>query len=316
MSRPLFIAFTGFVVIAIAIAMSFWTLRRDEVVPLPATTTAPAPSAPAPAAEGNALPSFDIVRINPQGETVIAGRAMPRAEVTILDGGKEIGRVIADNRGEWVFVPDQPLPPGSRELSLKAVNPDGTTTETKSAVVLVVPDRAKEKGASLAVKVNPDGSIEILQGPESKEGSGSVSIAGVRYDNQQRLSVTGKASPNAQVQLYLDDKPIGRAQADDQGRWHSAPKAELQAGDHTIRADQVDANGKVIARAEITFTPAGALPADGKVVVEPGNSLWRIARRTYGAGYEYMAIYQANKGQIRDPDRIYPGQVFSLPVHH
>ena len=45
-----------------------------------------------------------------------------------------------------------------------------------------------------------------------------------------------------------------------------------------------------------------------------GNSLWRIARRAYGSGFDYIIIYRANQDQIRNPDLIYPGQVFKLPV--
>src|SRR5208337_4300916 len=120
-----------------------------------------------PPAATSVPPSFDTVRVSRTGETVIAGRAQPRAEVQILDGSQEIGRVIADNRGEWVFVPDHPLPPGSRELSLKATNPNATTGQSDSPVVIVVPDRAKDKYASLAVKIRPDGTIDILQGPEA-----------------------------------------------------------------------------------------------------------------------------------------------------
>ena len=52
---------------------------------------------------------------------------------------------------------------------------------------------------------------------------------------------------------------------------------------------------------------------EGRVVVQPGNSLWRIARRTLGEGMAFSVIYDANKNQIRDPDLIYPGQVFVLP---
>jgi nucleoid-associated protein YgaU len=55
------------------------------------------------------------------------------------------------------------------------------------------------------------------------------------------------------------------------------------------------------------------LPKEGNVTVASGNSLWRIARRAYGNGVDYIAIYQANKGQIRNPDLIYPGQTFKLP---
>jgi nucleoid-associated protein YgaU len=48
-------------------------------------------------------------------------------------------------------------------------------------------------------------------------------------------------------------------------------------------------------------------------VVQPGASLWRIARRTYGDGVHYSLIYEANQSQIRDPDLIYPGQIFTVP---
>ena len=52
---------------------------------------------------------------------------------------------------------------------------------------------------------------------------------------------------------------------------------------------------------------------DGKVIVQPGNSLWRIARRAYGRGAQYTIIYAANAAQIRNPDLIYPGQIFDVP---
>ncbi|MHA6729918.1 LysM peptidoglycan-binding domain-containing protein [Devosia sp. A369] len=53
--------------------------------------------------------------------------------------------------------------------------------------------------------------------------------------------------------------------------------------------------------------------ASGKAIIRRGDNLWTIARRVYGEGIKYTTIYEANTGQIRDPDRIYPGQVFELP---
>lgn len=53
--------------------------------------------------------------------------------------------------------------------------------------------------------------------------------------------------------------------------------------------------------------------ASGKAIIRRGDNLWTIARRVYGEGIKYTTIYEANTGQIRDPDRIYPGQVFDLP---
>ncbi|WP_323013917.1 LysM peptidoglycan-binding domain-containing protein, partial [Devosia sp.] len=49
--------------------------------------------------------------------------------------------------------------------------------------------------------------------------------------------------------------------------------------------------------------------ASGKAIIRRGDNLWTIARRVYGEGFKYTTIYQANTGQIRDPDLIYPGQV-------
>lgn len=53
--------------------------------------------------------------------------------------------------------------------------------------------------------------------------------------------------------------------------------------------------------------------ASGKAIIRRGDNLWTIARRVYGQGIRYTTIYEANSGQIRDPDDIYPGQVFELP---
>ena len=75
--------------------------------------------------------------------------------------------------------------------------------------------------------------------------------------------------------------------------------------------------GMVLARVSLPFSRAEPLTdmAPGTfVIVQPGNSLWRLARRTYGSGFQYAVIFEANRDQIKDPDLIYPGQVFTMPV--
>ena len=49
------------------------------------------------------------------------------------------------------------------------------------------------------------------------------------------------------------------------------------------------------------------------VIIRRGDTLWQIARRVYGQGVRYTTIYLANEGQINNPDRILPGQVFGVP---
>jgi hypothetical protein len=96
-------------------------------------------------AAGTPLPSFDVVRVNPQGQTVIAGRAAPNAEVTVLDGDQVIGKATADARGEFVVVPEKTLQPGNRSLSLIEKVPGKDEAVRSSADVLVaVPEPKRD----------------------------------------------------------------------------------------------------------------------------------------------------------------------------
>ncbi|MCY0147596.1 LysM peptidoglycan-binding domain-containing protein [Hoeflea sp. G2-23] len=62
-----------------------------------------------------------------------------------------------------------------------------------------------------------------------------------------------------------------------------------------------------------TIVQAPLASAPGAVIIRRGDTLWQISRRTYGQGVRYTTIYLANRSQIQDPDRIKPGQVFSVP---
>lgn len=305
----------GLVAVGVAIGLAMFH-DRDE---------APAPSSPAPQAKapgspvlpaGSRLPRFDVVRVNPEGEAVMAGRADPASQVTILDKGAPLGQLKADAKGEWVHVPDQPLAPGTHELTLEMRVEGKPPVPSERVVVLVVPDRPAGKALALAIPREGDGDSTLLQKPGAGDGL-PLAVDTVDYDEEGRLSIAGKAPAGAAVQLYLNQLFLGRALADGNGRWSLKPTAAIEPGLYTLRADQVDPGGKVLNRVEFPFSRAEPPPpemlADGFIVVQPGNSLWRIARRVYGTGFRYTVIYEANQDRIRDPDLIYPGQIFALP---
>ena len=136
------------------------------------------------------------------------------------------------------------------------------------------------------------------------------------YDEEGKVALGGRAPEGSRVELYLDNKPVGGADPGQTGEWRVELGDRVESKRYKMRVDQIAPDGKVVARIESPFFPAGPishLPRDSVVFVQPGNSLWRIARRTYGGGIEYTLIYEANRDQIRDPDLIYPGQVFVLP---
>ena len=269
-------------------------------------------------------PRFDAVRVEPSGNVVIAGRARPDAEVVVTDGDRELGRARADARGAWVLLPDAPLSGGTHELSLAAESREGGTAPVQSprTVIVVVPETEKDAAdGALAVAVPRDGGagVRVLQKPPARGGGaeGPLTLDTIDYDREGQVEVTGRADKGARVQLYIDNEPVGAVRADERGEWRVTPDRRVAPGEHRVRVDQIDPAGAVAARIELNFSrarPIEDLPAGTVVFVRPGNSLWRIARRSYGRGVRFTEIYEANRSQIRDPDLIYPGQIFFIPA--
>jgi len=285
-------------------------------LPVPAPTPPPAPGA------ARVPPSFDVVRISRNCAAVFAGRAMAGAVVVVKAGARELGRVTADGRGEWVLVPDLPLEKGNQEFTLESQLPNQEPLKAEASVVAVVPECDPNASGEQAIAVLTPlrGASRLLQGPTGAAldpARKGLSLDAIEYDEQGNLILSGRAQPGATVQVYLNNAPIGVATADANGRWVLRPSEKVEPGIYSMRVDQVEqAGGRVASRLELPFqraNPEEIRLSDGSVVVQPGNSLWRIARRVYGEGTKYTEIYQANRTQIQDPDMIYPGQIFAVP---
>jgi hypothetical protein len=88
-------------------------------------------------------PSFDIVRIEPGGDAVIAGRGVPGATVELLRDGVIQDKATTDGSGQFVMIPPR-LPPGRHELTLVAMQPDGKQVTSKRSVsVAVSPEQTR-----------------------------------------------------------------------------------------------------------------------------------------------------------------------------
>lgn len=422
------------------------------------------------------IPSFDVLRVEPSGSLVVAGRAAPNSKVDIIAGATPVGSTKAAANGDFAAVLDKALKPGDHQLVLRATSPDGTAaTSTETAVVsipetengqvlalvekpgqpsrLITKPKATEtdgadKGTSSApagqtgektAAATPDTSAKDEAGaaggeattakeprkaatPEEKTASSAldaadktaattepktaaaeatqqsgkagdqaekpfVSVEAVEIEGSH-IYVAGQATVGKRVLVYANDSLLGASDVSKGGRFLVEAEHDLAVGDYIIRADLVDGEGmKVIARAAVPFTreagnrvaavapsvkaageaaaekqePAGAkangaesgavtppLPkasesiastppviasteegktaegdktklgapleeVKGSVIIRRGDTLWRIADRVYGRGVRYTTIYLANKDQIRDPDKIWPGQVFTMP---
>ena len=314
----------------------------SPVPPITAVPPLPVPAASAPAAATPEPPRFDIVRINPQGSAVIAGRAAPGVEVILRSNGREIGRTRADAQGQWVLAGTAPLPPGTHEITVATRDASGRESVGEATIVAAVaprgvpaasaspispqgatppsatpPSAAPAAAAPLVLLTTPQGAPTLLQGPARATGPARLGLDLVDYDDAGEIRFAGTAPAGATVRVYVDNAFIGDATAGADGRWALVPGSRVAQGEHRLRLDQMDRAGRVVSarieqpfqRVAVTAMAAG----DQRVVVQPQQNLWRIARRAYGQGVRYTEIYAANRDLITDPARIYPGQVFTVP---
>jgi len=289
-----------------------------------ATTAAPPVAAPA-ATTASAAPSVDVVRVDKDRNLVMAGRAAPGETLTIRSGGASLGTVTAGEDGQWVFLPDAPLAPGAHQLTVAGPGVAAEDGAHQTQVLLGLPQSgpATAQAPGNSLKTGPlvvlsqgNAAPRLLAGPMAKT-SGPVGLDIVEYDDQGRIRFTGHAAPGHSVRLYVNNKPVGDAQADAQGRWSLTPSQDLAPGVYSLRTDELAPGGdKVVARSQVPFARADLSHAlkDGQAVIQPGDCLWTIARSDYGHGVKYTAIFVKNQDQIRDPDLIYPGQVFHMPT--
>ncbi|CAA7612832.1 Protein containing LysM domain [Magnetospirillum sp. UT-4] len=294
----------GFVAAAVAVVLAL-SLERDDTrsYPPPPASLPPAAQPANPGSTGPA-PGFDVVRIGEKGDAVIAGHAMPKAEMVIRDGERLLGRTVADGRGEWVFVPELPMAPGPHHLGLVAINPTGATVAAANPVILVVPEAGSEP--AYAVKPLAEGGARLLSGASVGEGGLSIDI--LDRETKGRIFIGGRAPAGGAVQVYGDNRFLGRAVADEEGTWRVRPKAVAPAT-RALRADLVDERGRVKARVEAPYeaeveTAAGTAP----MAVTGGNVVLRIGRKLGDGDSGTTVIYKAG-GQKRDPAPVLPGQV-------
>jgi hypothetical protein len=294
------------------------------------------------------VPAFDIARVEPSGDTVIAGRAAPGVTVELLRNGRVHDRVVADASGQFAMVPPR-LPAGDSELTLRSRPAGGAAATSKQTVVVSVHPNLKDQ--PVVALMAPDKPSIVLSKPApDATAAGSVVVETVEAEaGGSKLYVTGHSAPGALVRLYLNDSYHSTMTADASGRlaFTAAGDGAGRGSDFQVRLDEVDrASGVIKSRAEVPFTApppqavataavarspdtksldAGVSGGDGASAAAPraqkgqmmtvsrGDSLWRISRLAYGDGARYTTIYDANHKQIRNPNRIYPGQIFIIP---
>jgi len=228
-----------------------------------------------------AAPSFDIVRVEPTGETVVAGLAAPKAKVELLDGAAPIATAEANERGEWAMAVEKPLAAGTHDLSIRTTSPD-KKTETLSEQSVAVQVQEPGKGEALVVLNTPDAASKVLQKPdaataETKLAAAQPESVGPKVSEPAPpAAATPEAAAGAPGTSNSPGEAPSSATADTAAKPDStatanaapkadAPKSDAPAGTDTLaesdKAAQPDASGNA--------TAAAPAPADAATAAKP-----------------------------------------------
>ena len=174
-----------------------------------------------------------------------------------------------------------------------------------------------------AVLMTSKDGVKVVQAPVEK--TDDVTLDAISYSDQGDVTLSGRASSETNVQVYVDNTLTTATKTDEDGAWET-DLDNVDAGVYTLRIDEVDQSSQVQSRIELPFkredrevlaqasdTESADDAVIKNVIVQPGSTLWAIARERYGEGILYVQVFAANRDKIRDPDLIYPGQVFDLP---
>lgn len=222
-----------------------------------------------------------------------------------------------------------PTPVDRAEASVPVATPSvssevqAVATEENSSPPLAESQDAPQP--SQTVLLTDETGVRVLQTPAAEtppDVMSNVALDAITYSPDGDVELSGRAQGTGFVRIYIDNDPVVTSPISSAGDWATA-LPEVDTGVYTLRVDEVDTTGAVTSRVETPFKRedqavlTAAQTAESTpiraITVQPGSTLWAISREAYGEGLLYVRVFEANRDRIRDPNLIYPGQVFALP---
>ncbi|PJI45730.1 MAG: peptidoglycan-binding protein [Rhizobium sp.] len=250
--------------------------------PAPEPTPAAPAAAPDEAADAG-LPRFDVLRVEPDGSTVIAGNAAPGSKLEIVSGDKVIATLDVDPTGDFAAVLDQPLPPGDHSLQLKATGTDGKAVTSDEVATISVP--TDPNGKLLAMVSKPGEASRLITLPESVNSGAKqerVAASEAAPAANAPAAAPGDAAAPAETAAPAttpSTTPAGTAPA------AQAPEIQVTAveieGNRIFVAGKAPAGSSVRGFADETLIgtvvtdPSGHFVVDGEVPLNVGSHVIR-----------------------------------------
>jgi len=219
---------------------------------------------------------------------------------------------------------DNGAEPAAEPASEDVAGPQDTQPAEPEAPQIAETDTAPEapEGAPAVLLADGEG-VQVLQsGPNAPDVQTEIALDAITYNTEGDVTLSGRGPVEAGVRVTLDNQPIQLGEVGPGGQWR-LDLPDVDPGTYTLRIEQIAEDGGVTSEVELPFLREDPerirdnpmLVAEGAsvITVQRGFTLWGIAEANFGDGFLFVQVFDANRDEIRDPDLIFPGQIFDLP---
>ena len=335
-SKAIYFLMSGAIIAALALFVVFYETEivddKEVVVPLVKKVVDAKPIEVKPTREETAeIIQLEVVRVRPDGSLVIAGKGLPNSKLEIISNSEIIAVTTSDKIGDFVIVPEKQLKSGEYFLSFRQTTKDNKVVIAKKSVAINVTGNKDDIPIVAIVDSRGKLGAKVIQAPglEKNEQTNKdlkttntivskepqIKILAITHDAKVgQLVLSGKAYNGVQVNAGFTGKETSSTKIIN-GEWTLSIPGKLIAGKQKVFAVLLGKNGKVLRENSIMISGKNIENADGKtlIIVQKGDALWNIAFQRLGLGNRYIDIVQLNKDKIKNPDLIYPKQLFIIP---
>ena len=278
----------------------------------------------APVVEGQGVVSIDTIAYTETGAVQFGGRGAVGQVVRLYLDNAALAEVAVPAGGQWGITTQSDIAPGLYTLRADQVDSTGKVTsrfetpfkrESVAALAEAVAPKADLGAGAGAAAVAPAGSavpeVQVAGAPGPVPGPGPLPVPPLPappplISAPSKIPTVESVAPELVAPESAVPTESGVATAPGAIAAQVAPDAGPAAPDPAARV--------VAAAAPAADTAPSALASPVRITVQPGYTLWAIARAELGHGIRYVQVFEANRDKIRDPDLIYPGQVFTIPA--
>ena len=263
-----------------------------------------------------AAPVFDVLRVEPDGSVLVAGKASARAEVEVLSGEAVLGKAAAGPEGDFVVLLDETLKPGDYRLALRATSPKGETALSDGTAIVSIPEA--ENGQVLAMVEEPGQPAELISVPQGTDEEPAPEAAAEAAPEAEQgeaaapqdeapAEAADVAAPEAEEDEAAPEpeaEAAPEAVAEAPAEEPAAPAAPIAAASHTVSVEAVEIEGDTIfvaGRADAGRTVrvyAGTVLLGDAVASEGGRFLVEAKRHLDVGNYLIRADLLGDDGSV------------------